>query len=108
MKSQEEHGMQRVTVLYPNAADTKFDFDYYLAKHVPWVAGLVGQKIEVRRGIASVSGSRAAFICVATIFIESAEQFKAVFAEHGAKILADIPNYTNSQPFVQIDEVLQG
>jgi hypothetical protein len=42
--------MQRVTVLYPYGADVKFDFDYYLAKHVPWVAGLlVGQSIEVRR-----------------------------------------------------------
>ena len=99
--------MQRVTVLYPNATDTKFDFDYYLSQHVPWVARLVGHKIEVRRGIASVAGSAAPFICVATIFIDSVDSFKAVFAEHGPKILADIPNYTNSQPLVQFDEVLQ-
>ena len=99
--------MHRVSVLYPNAADTKFDFDYYLSKHVPWVSGLVGQKIEVRRGIASASGSAAPFICVATIFIDSVDSFKAIFAVHGPKILADIPNYTNSEPFVQFDEVLQ-
>ena len=99
--------MQRVTVLYPNGADTKFDFDYYLGKHVPWVAGLVGQKIEVRRGIASLTGSPAAFVCVAAIFINSMEEFQAIFAKHGAEILADIPNYTNSTPVVQFDDVLQ-
>jgi uncharacterized protein (TIGR02118 family) len=99
--------MQRVTVLYPNGADVKFDFDYYLAKHVPWVAGLVGQKIEVRRGISSPDGSPAAFLCIATIFVNSVEQFQAVLAQYGPKIMADIPNYTNSVPLLQFDEVLQ-
>jgi uncharacterized protein (TIGR02118 family) len=99
--------MQRVTVLYPNGTDTRFDFDYYLSKHVPWVAGLVGQKIEVRRGISSPTGSPAAFVCIATIFVNSLEEFQDVLAQHGAKIFADIPNYTNSQPIVQFDEVLQ-
>jgi uncharacterized protein (TIGR02118 family) len=99
--------MQRVTVLYPNKPDTKFDFDYYLSKHVPWVAGLVGEKIEVRRGISSVTGSQAAFVCVATIFINSVQEFQAVLSEHGEKIMADIPNYTNSQPILQFDEVLR-
>jgi uncharacterized protein (TIGR02118 family) len=99
--------MQRVTVLYPNGADVKFDFDYYLAKHVPWVAGLVGQKIEVRRGISNPNGSPAAFICIATIFVNSIEQFQTVLAQHGPKIMADISNYTNSVPLLQFDEVLQ-
>jgi uncharacterized protein (TIGR02118 family) len=99
--------MQRVTVLYPNATDTKFDFDYYLSKHVPWVASLVGQQIEVRRGISALDGSRAPFVCVATIFIKSAEEFHSIFAQHGQKIVADISNYTNSQPILQIDEVLR-
>ena len=99
--------MQRVTVLYPNQPDTKFDFEYYLSKHVPWVSGLVGQTIEVRRGISSATGSRPAFICVATIFINSVQEFQAVLSEHGEKIMADIPNYTNSQPILQLDEVLR-
>ena len=99
--------MQRVTVLYPNGADVKFDFDYYLTKHVPWVAGLVGQSIEVRRGISSPTGTPAAFICVATIHIKSAADGEAVLAQHGPQIMADIPNYTNSVPSLQFDEVLR-
>jgi uncharacterized protein (TIGR02118 family) len=98
--------MQRVTVLYPNGADVKFDFDYYLAKHVPWVAGMVGRSIEVRRGISSPTGSPA-FVCIATIHIESAAMWDAVLAQHGPEIMADIPNYTNSSPLLQIDEIVR-
>lgn len=98
--------MQRVTVIYPNKEGAKFNFDYYTKKHVPWVAGLVGKSIEVRRGISAASGSPAPFVCLATILVESIDQFQVVFAKHGAEILADIPNYTNIEPFVQFDEIL--
>ena len=99
--------MQRVTVLYPNRARPQFDFDYYLAKHVPWVARSVGQNIEVRRGISSPAGSPAAFVCIATIHIKSVAEWEAVLAQHGLQIMADIPDYTNSVPLLQFDEVLQ-
>jgi uncharacterized protein (TIGR02118 family) len=98
--------MQRVTVLYPNKEGAKFNFDHYMKKHVPWVAGLVGKSIEVRRGISSASGSPAPFVCMATIQVGTIDEFKSVFAKHGAEILADIPNYTNIEPFVQFDEIL--
>ncbi|MGA8187118.1 MAG: EthD family reductase [Candidatus Sulfotelmatobacter sp.] len=98
--------MQRVTVAYPNKADAKFDFDYYMRKHIPWVAGLVGKSIEVRRGISSATGSSAAFVCLATIPIDSVAEFQAMLSQHGAEILADIPKYTNIEPIIQFDEIL--
>jgi uncharacterized protein (TIGR02118 family) len=98
--------MQRVTVVYPNKTDAKFDFDYYMKKHIPFVAGLVGKSIEVGQGISSATGSPAAFVCVATIPIDSVAQFQAMFSKHGAEILADIPNYTNIEPIIQFDEIL--
>jgi uncharacterized protein (TIGR02118 family) len=98
--------MQRVTVVYPNKTDAKFDFDYYMKKHIPLVAGLVGAKIEVRRGISSATGSTAAFVCIGTIPIDSVAAFQAILAQHGAEILADIPNYTNIEPIIQYDEIL--
>ena len=98
--------LQRVTVLYPNKDGARFDFDYYLQKHIPWVAGLVGNKIEVRRGIASTSGGASGFVCIASIPIHSMKDFQDILAKHGAAILADIPNYTNIEPIVQFDEVL--
>jgi uncharacterized protein (TIGR02118 family) len=98
--------MQLVTVLYPAKDGAKFNFEYYMKKHIPWVSELVGKPIDVRRGLSSATGAPAPFICVATIHINSLDEFQAIFAKHGAEIMGDIPNYTNIEPVVQFDEVL--
>ena len=36
---------------------------------------------------------------------DSIDEFQASFAEHGQTILSDLPNYTNTQPVVQISQV---
>ena len=98
--------MHRVTVVYPNKADARFDFDYYMKRHIPMVEGIVQESIEVRRGISSTTGSPAAFVCIAAIPIDSVASFQSILAQHGANILADVPNYTNIEPVIQFDEVL--
>jgi uncharacterized protein (TIGR02118 family) len=95
-----------VTVLYPSRDDAKFDFEYYLKKHVPMVARLLANDIEVCKGISSVTEAPPAFVCTARIRINSKEQFSAGMAQHGAVILGDVPNYTNIEPIIQIDEVV--
>ncbi len=98
--------MQWASVLYPNHEGAKFDFEYYMSKHVPMVAGLLKTKIEICRGIASTTGPSAPFVCSARIQIKSADEFFAAMATYGAQIMSDIPNYTNIQPIVQIDELV--
>jgi uncharacterized protein (TIGR02118 family) len=39
------------------------------------------------------------------LFFESVQTFQAAFASHTTEITADIPNYTNTQPTIQISEV---
>jgi len=34
------------------------------------------------------------------------ETFQKTIASHGAEVMADIPNYTNAVPIIQISEVL--
>ena len=98
--------MKCVTVLYPNKEGAKFDFDYYMKKHIPMVSELSGKGIDVQRGLLSPMGSSLAFVCTARLWIDSVEHFQALMKQHGGKILADIPNYTNIEPILQIDEVL--
>ncbi len=98
--------MKCVTVLYPNKEDGRFDFDYYMKKHIPMVSGLFGKSIDVQKGVSSLMGSSAAFVCSARIWIDSLEHFQTVMEQHGRRILADISNYTNIEPIIQIDEVL--
>ena len=101
--------MIRVTALYPNKDDARFDFDYYLNKHIPMAAEKLGAKMvraEVDKGVAGGEpGSPPPFVAVAHLFFESIEDFQSVFAEVGGELMADVPNYTNIEPVFQISEV---
>ena len=101
--------MQCTTVLYPNNKGAKFDFDYYTKNHIPMALKLIGKgiaKTEVRKGLSSQDGSPPKYICVASIWIGDPAEYQARFAQHAPEILADIRNYTNVEPVIQLDEVL--
>ncbi len=40
------------------------------------------------------------------IYLESVEEFERAFAEHGAEISADVINYTNIRPAIEMQEIL--
>jgi uncharacterized protein (TIGR02118 family) len=42
------------------------------------------------------------------IFRDSIEAFQAGFGPHANEIMADIPNYTDQAPVIQISEVVVG
>ena len=97
--------MYWAAVLYPNKEGAKFDYDYYVHKHIPMAAKLFGPGIQVLKGIASPAGSPA-FLCVGRIPVKSIEEFLAMMTGQGAALLADIPDYTNVTPVIQFEEVL--
>ena len=39
------------------------------------------------------------------LYFNSIAEFQSAFGPHAQAIMADIPNYTNSQPVIQISEV---
>ena len=101
--------MIKISALYPNGDGHVFDMSYYLAKHIPLVRRLSGsalKKVEVEEGVGGLSaGSPPAYLAMGHLFFESVQTFQAAFAPHVAEITADIPNYTNTQPTIQISEV---
>ena len=101
--------MIKVSVLYPNGDGSIFDMDYYLAKHIPLVRRLSGaalKKVEVERGLAGFApGSPPPYLAMGHLFFESVQTFQAAFGPHAAEITGDIPNYTNTQPAIQISEM---
>jgi len=106
MRLSQEEKMHFATVTYPSKGDARFDFDYYLKKHIPMVCGLLGTSIEVCKGTSPTPDAPPAFVCVARIKIAGPEAFALAMAKHGPEIIADVPNYTNITPVIQIDEVL--
>jgi uncharacterized protein (TIGR02118 family) len=101
--------MVKVSVLYPNSADTKFDMTYYLNHHVPMARRLLGSALKgvsVEHGISGGEpGSAAAYIATGHLLFDSVQSFQASFAPHARELMDDIPKYTNSQPIIQIGEV---
>ncbi len=98
--------MYYVTVMYPNRDDVKFDIDYYMTKHIPMVSRLLNAPIEVCKGLPSSTGMPSQYLYAARIRVNSLDEHQAAMAKHGAQIMGDIPNYSNVQPSVQIEEIL--
>lgn len=99
-------------VSYPNKPGARFDEEYYLTSHCPMVAkklgphGMTGWAVD--RGMAALApGQPADDLIQAQLIFDTVEGLRAGLAAEGAAILADIPNYTDLQPRIQINQVLR-
>ena len=101
--------MIKVSVLYPGGAGSTFNMDYYLNEHVPLVREKLGaacKAVAVEQGLGGVTpGSPPAFSAMGHLYFDSVEAFQTAFGPHAEELMADIPNYTNVQPTIQVSEV---
>ena len=101
--------MIKVSVFYPNGAGTKFDITYYVKKHMPMVQKLLGSSLKgmaVEQGISGgQAGSAPTYVAMGHLLFNSVGEYEKSFAPHAQAIVGDVPNYTNSQPLIQISEV---
>lgn len=104
--------MFKISVMYPNKDGATFDVDYYKTKHFDLVRaklgsmGLAGSGID--KGLAGgAPGEPAPYICIGYLLFNSLDDFKKGMETHGEEIMADLPNFTNAQPIIQIAEVVE-
>src|SRR5262249_42776519 len=100
--------MIKVSVFYPNSPGATFDMAYYTSKHLPLVQNRVPacKGVAAEKGISGAApGSPPTYIALGHPLFDSVESFQSGFSPHAAEILADVPNYTNTQPVIQISEV---
>lgn len=101
--------MIKVSVFYPNTEGSRFDMDYYCSSHIPMVRQKLGAACKgaaVEHGIAGPTpGSRPGFIAMGHLYFDTVEALQTAFGPHAEAIMADIPNYTDIQPTLQISEV---
>jgi uncharacterized protein (TIGR02118 family) len=109
VRAAQEKAMIKVTILYPNGPGTTFDMAYYTSKHMPMVQKKCApacKSIAADLGIGGAEpGSKPAYIAIGYLTFESVDAFQKAFGPHAKEILADIPNYTNAQPVIQISEI---
>ena len=101
--------MIKVSVFYPNKEGARFDMDYYLQKHMPMVRQKMASAMKgmgVEQGISGgVPGAPLPYRVIAFMTFDSMEAYQAAFGAHAQSIMADVPNYTDLQPIVQISEI---
>ena len=95
--------MIKASVYYPNGEGTTFDHDYYKATHVPMCVGAWSPlKAEIDKGIDGQPTAAAVHL-----YFDSMEAMGAAMASpKTAEIMADVANYTNITPVMQISEVV--
>ncbi len=103
-------GMLKVSVFYPNGEGKNFNMNYYSNVHLPMVGELLGASLKsasVDGGLAGAEpGSTAPFLAMGHMYFDSLEDFQQSFGPHAEQIMGDVPNYTNTEPIIQISEVM--
>lgn len=101
--------MIKASVLYPNTEGKKFNTEYYFNKHLPMIRQKLGtalKNVTADVGLGGATpGSPPTYIVMGHLYFDSLEAFQSAFVLHGQALMADIPNFTDIQPTVQISEV---
>ena len=102
--------MIKVSVMYPYAAGARFDHAYYRDTHMPMVKQRLGAAClyyTVDKGIAGgAPGADPVYVAKCDFVCTSIEAFQTARDPHAQEIMADIANYTDIRPVLQISEVV--
>ncbi|MBL6752049.1 MAG: EthD family reductase [Nevskia sp.] len=101
--------MIRVSIFYPNTEGSRFDVDYYVNSHIPMVAGKLKPALKgvwVDRGLSGrAPDSRPPYVVIAHMLFDSVDAFRQAYAPHATVFRGDVPNYTDVEPLMQINEI---
>ena len=101
--------MIKVSVLYSNEEGKSFDMEYYVNRHMPMVQEKLGaacRGVAAEQGLSGGEpGSPAPYIAMGHMYFDTVEAFLDSFGPHAQSIGADLQNYTEIQPVIQVSEV---
>ena len=101
--------MIKMSVFYPKTQNSRFDIDYYCNQHIALVREKLGAALKgvaVEHGLAGgTPGSPPLYAAMGHLYFDTVESFLNAFEPNAGAIVADVPNYTNVEPIIQISEV---
>ena len=107
----EEKGLTKIAIMYPYEEGKTFDMDYYKTKHMPMVAGYLGEnlvKYTIEKGLSSgIPNSPLLYMAIGTFFVKNLDEYLEAVGPNRDAIRADFPNYTNVNPVILISEVVR-
>ena len=94
--------MIRLSVHYPSSDTSTFDHDYYAATHIPLCNTVMKPtRTEIDKGVNGPNVAAVHFV------FDSMEAFQAAMGSpQMGDVMADVPNYTNIAPVMQISEIV--
>jgi uncharacterized protein (TIGR02118 family) len=101
----------RISILYPNQPDRRFDMGYYLEKHMPAsIERLSAEKgfrgVSVDRGVGGgAPGAAPTYVAMCHYLFDTGADFMTAFAAHAGYLQGDMANYTDIEPVIQFSEV---
>ena len=101
--------MIRIAAAYPRLEGKKFNMDYYIHTHLPFVwqkfspYGL--RKIEVDQGVGKPGGGVSPFFAIGYLYFDSLADFQECYASVGQEVVGNIPIYTDVTPMIQVGEI---
>ena len=104
--------MIKISILYPNSPDSRFDLPYYIGMHMPMSIGLLSahpgfKGVSVEQGVGgAMPDTDAAYVIMCHLQFDSLESFMDAFMPHAATLQSDMPNYTDIEPIIQVNKVL--
>jgi uncharacterized protein (TIGR02118 family) len=100
--------MIKVNVMYPYTEGARFDHDYYRDRHMPMVKARLGSACAyytVEKGLTGgAPGAPPAFVAMCAFICDSVEGYQAAMKKYGAEVRADLANYTDIAPVLQVSE----
>jgi uncharacterized protein (TIGR02118 family) len=98
-----------VSVFYPRKQGARFDIDYYCDRHIPLVRRELApalKDVEIHHGLAGAApNAPPPYVAMVHLRFDSVAAYEKAFETGGAAILADIPNYTDIEPVIQVSDV---
>ena len=99
--------MIRASVLYPNELGKKFDFDYYINRHMVMVRKRLEPHGLIRCEVDKAADPTSPFIAAGHLYFNSLEDFRNCFFAHAGEFASDMLNYTDIPPQIQISEIVK-
>ena len=103
--------MVRVSVMYPTTDDGQFDMEYYKTTHANLIKERFNDpgfiRFEIDQGFGGAKpGSPPPYTVVGHLVFADKPAFQQLMGAHAREINADVPNFTNIRPEVQISEIV--
>lgn len=102
-------GMIKMAIFYPNGEGKTFDMDYYSNKHMPMAVTLLGDSLKamaIDKGVSNgTPETPLEYLAIGYFYFDSMDSFQEAMGPNSEKLKADVPNFTNIRPMIQISEV---